>query len=96
MDKTAYDILSTFADQSLTSGTEDWERLYHFTLYVHRRGLNTQHQTIRDYLIQRGYSIQRASWLSTQYRHFTKLLTLYDQHKFGHHLESPQSGNLQG
>ena len=95
MDHTARDMLAAFADTCprVTLGEDDWERLYHLALYLHRRGLNTEHRAIRDYLIERGCSIQKASWLSAQYRHFRRLLALYDVYHTQTSLqESPQPG----
>ena len=40
---------------------DDWEKRYHFTLYVHRRGFNTHYRIIRDHLNGHGCSIQKAS-----------------------------------
>jgi hypothetical protein len=83
MDKTAHDMLKGFADTCpcSTIREEHWEQLYHFTVYVHRQGLNTEDRTIRDYLVHRGCSRQKANWLIAQYRHFSKLLTIYDERK---------------
>ncbi|WP_447603039.1 hypothetical protein [Nitrospira sp. Nam80] len=97
MDHTAQDMLAAFADTCPrpTLGEDDWERLYYLALYLHRRGLNTEHRTIRNYLIERGCSMQKASWISAQYRHFRRLLALYDaehQTQTSVQQESPQSG----
>ena len=83
MDTTAQEMLTGLANACprITIHAEDWERLYQFMLYVHQCGLNTEHRAIRDYLIQHGCSMQKATWLSGQYRHFTKLLSLYDRQK---------------
>jgi len=81
MDQAAENMLMAFASACArpTIQDSDWEQLYRFTLYIHQRGFNTEHGTIRDHLIKRGCSIQKASWLSAQYRHFATLLSLYDQ-----------------
>ena len=83
MDGTVQEMLTGLANACphVTARDYDWERLYQITLYVHRQGLNIEHRAIRDYLIQRGCSIQKATWLSWQYRHLSKLLTLYDEQK---------------
>ena len=82
MDKTAIQLLHDFAKVACSRVSlkeDDWQRLYCFTLDVHRRGLNTHPRAIRDYLVKHGCSLQKASWVSGHYQHFTELLTLYDQ-----------------
>ena len=81
MDITAMQLLHDFAKACprLSLDQDAWQRLYRFTLDVHRRGLNTHPRAIRDYLVKHGCSLQKASWVSGQYQHFTELLTLYDQ-----------------
>jgi hypothetical protein len=83
MDKTVEHMLIGLADicPRLTAGAEDWQRLYELTLYAHRNGLKIHHRTIRDYLVKHGCSVQKATWLGTQFRYFTELLTLYEQQR---------------
>ena len=80
MDKTAMQLLHDFAKASsrLSLDQDAWQRLYRFTLDVHRRGLNTHPRAIRDYLVKHGCSLQKASWVSGQYLRFAELLALYD------------------
>ena len=83
MDQAAEQLLKQFA-QVCRTGTlhsEDWQRLYAFTLHVHRRHLNTHHRTVRDYLIMQGCSLQKASWVSGQYLRFAELLGFYDRQR---------------
>ena len=83
MDQAAETLLKHFVQvcHNVTLSPEDWRRLYRFTLDNHRRSLNTDHRTVREYLVKQGCSLQKASWLSAQYQHFTELLTLYDQQR---------------
>jgi hypothetical protein len=81
MDEAAEKLLKHFAEACPTASlsSDDWRRLYRFTLDIHRRRLHTHHRTVRDYLLTHGCSPQKASWLSAQYHHFMELLALYDR-----------------
>jgi len=83
MDQAAEKLLKHFVQvcHNVTLCPEDWRRLYRFTLDNHRRGLNTDHRMVREYLVKEGCSLQKASWLSAQYHHFIQLLSLYDHEK---------------
>lgn len=83
MDERAAKLLEAFA-QACPVGPlrdEDWHRLYAFTLYVHQHHLHAHPRTVRDYLLARRCSLQKASWVSTEYKHFSELLALYDQQR---------------
>jgi len=60
---------------------DDWQRLYRFTLDVHRRRLNTHPRAIRDYLVNHGCSRQKASWVSGHNLRFAELLGFYDRQR---------------
>jgi hypothetical protein len=83
MDEAAEKLLKHFAQvcSNVTLSPDDWRYLYRFTLDNHRRGLNTDQRAVRDYLLEHGCSLQKASWLGAQYQHFIKLLSLYDREK---------------
>jgi hypothetical protein len=84
MDHTGESLLKAFSEACpLHSSlrTEDWERLYQFTLHIHRGGQNTHYRTILSYLLRHGWRLRKAIWLSTEYRHFSELLALYDEQK---------------
>jgi hypothetical protein len=80
MDEAAKYLLNQFAQVCLNPMLcpEDWQRLYRFTIDNHRRGLSIDQRTVRDYLVKHGCSLQKSSWLSAQYHHFSQLLSLYD------------------
>ena len=83
MDEAAERLLKQFAQtcHNVTLCPDDWRHLYHFTLDNHRRGLNTDQRTVRDYLLKHGCSLQKSSWLGAQYQRFITLLSLYDHEK---------------
>ncbi len=83
LDQTGALLLQRFAQgcSTVTFCAGDWQRLYHLTLDMHRYGLKTHPHTMRDYLTSRGCSLQKASWVSAHYQHFSELLSLYDQLK---------------
>jgi len=83
MDEKATQLLQAFVEACPRRflRSDDWERLYAFTLYVHGQRLGPAVKTVRDYLMAHGCSLQKASWVSAEYKHFAELLTLYDQHK---------------
>ena len=58
MDEAAEKLLKHFAEACPTASlsSDDWRRLYRFTLDIHRRRLNTHHRTVRDYLLTHGCS----------------------------------------
>jgi len=80
MDMTARKLLEAFSVACpKTLREEDWQRLYAFTLHVHRRHIVPTNRTVRDYLISQGCSLQKASWLSNQFHHLSDILKLYDE-----------------
>ncbi len=83
MEKKAQQLLKDFAAvcSAVTLRPDDWPRFYALTVHVHRHHLHIDPRTVRDYLVNQGCSLQKASWLSAQYQHFLELLAWYDQHK---------------
>jgi hypothetical protein len=83
MDKAAAALLEALAQSCASHGIrpEHWRRLYDFTIYVHLHGQGPAPRVIKEFLIHRGCSIQKASWLSTECRHFLELLAQYDARK---------------
>lgn len=83
MDQHAMGLLQVFAKACPRTllRHDDWQRLYEFTLHVHRQRVVPTTRTVRDYLITQGCSLQKASWLSNQFGHFCALLRLYDGQK---------------
>lgn len=71
-------LLQRFAQacSTVTFCEDDWQGLYRLALDIHRSNLKTHHSIVRDYLIKRGYSLQRASWVSARYQHFSELVSL--------------------
>ena len=78
MEQAGEQLVQRFAQacSTITFCEDDWQRLYRLALDIHRRGLKIHPSTVHDYLIQRGYSLQQASWVSTRYRHFSELVSL--------------------
>ena len=71
-DSTKFELAARNGNLTHSTATfcpDDCQRLYRLALDIHRRGLKTHHSTVRDYLIQRGYSLQKASWVSAHYQH---------------------------
>ena len=84
MDEKATKLLDAYAELCRTQGTprdEDWQRLYAFTLYVHRHALHAAARTVRDHLVTRGCSVQKANWASGEYKRFVELLALYEKQR---------------
>ena len=84
MDKATIELLHDFATMAcprVSLEQDDWQRLYHFTLDVHRRGVNMHPRAIRDYLVNYGCSLQKASWVSGHYLRFAELLGFYDRQR---------------
>ena len=60
---------------------DDWQRLYQICLCAHQVADVPPPWAIRDYLVTKGCSLQKASFLSHQYQHLTTVLKLYDLHR---------------
>jgi hypothetical protein len=81
MDQKAVQLLDAFAaavtHHALTAA--DWRRLYEFTLYIHRTRLSVTPRTVGQHLMSHGFSLQKAKFVSTEFKRFCDLLVLYDQ-----------------
>ncbi len=58
---------------------EDWRGLYEICLYAHDQDVAPPVSSIRDYLVTRSCSLQKAAFSSQQYGHLINILTLRDQ-----------------
>jgi hypothetical protein len=83
MDQKAVQLLDAFAraprGNALTAA--DWRRLYDFTLYIHRARLSVTAWNVGQHLMTHGFSLQRAKFVSTEFKRFSELLALYDSQK---------------
>jgi hypothetical protein len=85
MDMTARQLLETFAQtvDKTALDCEEWTRFYDFAIYVHVHQLQIPAWEVRDnLLLVHGFSIQKASWLSTEFNRFSEVLARYDTQRF--------------
>jgi hypothetical protein len=83
MDQKAVQLLDTFAREvrHMALTAEDWRRLYDFTLYIHRARLSVTPWSVGQHLKAHGFSLQKAKFVSTEFKRFSELLALYDHQK---------------
>lgn len=83
MDQKAVQLLDAFASavkaHALTAA--DWQRLYNFTLYIHRARLSVTAWNVGQHLMTHGFSLQKAKFVSTEFKRFSELLVLYDHQR---------------
>jgi hypothetical protein len=83
MDQKAVQLLDAFAScvkqNALTAA--DWRRLYDFTLYIHCARLSVTPWNVGQHLMTHGFSIQKAKFISTEFKRFSELLDLYDRYE---------------
>jgi hypothetical protein len=83
MDQKAVQLLDAFAraikHNALTAA--DWRRLYDFTIYIHRSRLSVTAWNVGQHLITHGFSLQKAKFVSTEFKRFSELLALYDHQR---------------
>ena len=85
MDMTAQQLLQSFAETAVrtTLRSEDWIRFYDFSIYVHVHQLQIPAREVRDFLLLvDGFSIQKASWLSTEFNRLSEILARYDTQRY--------------
>ena len=83
MDQKAVQLLDAFAraiQHSALTGA-DWRRLYDFTLYIHRARLSVTPWNVGQHLMTHRFSLQKAKFVSTEFKRFSELLALYDHVK---------------
>jgi hypothetical protein len=80
MDETATTLLMIVARMCSADRMrpEDWQHVYSFAIYSHRRALHTSPRTIKDFLTNHGCSAQKAQFLSAECQRFRDLLQQYD------------------
>ena len=83
MDQKAVQLLDAFANaakhNALTAA--DWGRFYDFTLYIHKARLSVTAWNVGQHLMTHGFSLQRAKFVSTEFKRFSELLALYDSRR---------------
>ena len=86
MEKTAELLLDLFAQSALDKRflqSEDWQRLYDFTIHVHLRHLPISSWNVVTYLLTHDFSHEAASRISAEFERFLELLNRYDAQKTG-------------
>jgi hypothetical protein len=73
------DFSSLWPQESMQE--DDWQRLYQICLYAHQVGDVPPPWTVRDYLVTKGCSLQKANLASQHYGHLTMILKLHDQRR---------------
>ena len=79
-------LLDLFADTAVIKRvlhSEDWQRLYDFTIHVHVRHLPISSWNVVTYLVAHDFSHEAASRISAEFERFIALLTRYDAQKTG-------------
>ena len=92
MDATAQQLLDIFAQtvDRMTLTSEDWGSFYDFTIHIHMQHLSIEPWEVRDRLLTaHGFSLQKASWMSTEHRRFLEILTRYDKTRFRNLYDRP-------
>lgn len=85
MDTTAQQLLESFAQTAdrTTLRSDDWIKFYDFTIYVHAHHVQVAAWEVRDeLLLAHDFSIQKASWLSTEFNRLSEILARYDKQRF--------------
>ena len=85
MDMTARQLLESFAQTAdrTTLRSDDWIKFYDFIIHVHVHRLQIPAREVRDnLLLVDGFSIQKASWLSTEFNRLSEVLARYDTQRF--------------
>lgn len=59
----------------------DWQRLYDVCLYAHEKGVVPSQRTVKAHLVTHGCSLQKANFLSQQFRHLCAILKRYDERR---------------
>ena len=86
MEKTAELLLDLFAQSAANRRflqSEDWIRLYDFTIHVHLRHLPISSWNVVTYLLAHDFSHETASRISAEFERFLELLNRYDAQKPG-------------
>ena len=86
MEKTAQLLLDLFADTAAIKRvlhSENWQRLYDFTIHVYLRHLPISSWNVVTHLLTHDFSHEAASRISAEFERFIALLTRYDAQKTG-------------
>ena len=87
MEKTAELLLDLFAHSAAANKyvlhSENWRRLYDFTIHVHVRHLPISSWNVVTHLLTHDFSHEAASRISAEFERFLELLTRYDTQKTG-------------
>ena len=87
MEKTAELLLDLFADTAAANKyvlhSENWQRLYDFTIHVYLRHLPISSWNVVTHLLTHDFSHEAASRISAEFERFIALLTRYDAQKTG-------------
>ncbi|MGH7258127.1 MAG: hypothetical protein ACREIM_07095 [Nitrospiraceae bacterium] len=86
MEKAVDLLLDLFAQSAANKRflqSEDWQRLYDFTIRVHLRHLPISSWNVVTYLLAHDFSHEAASRISAEYERFLELLNRYDAQKTG-------------
>ena len=87
MEKTAELLLDLFAHSAAANKyvlhSENWQRLYDFTIHVYLRHLPISSWHVVTYLLAHDFPHEAASRLSAEFERFLELLHRYDAQKTG-------------
>jgi hypothetical protein len=85
MDQWARELLEEFAHACSTPlmHEDDWSQLYEIAIHMHRQHVVPPPRIVRDFLVNKGCTKQKAGVLSTQLGHFTTLLKRFDERRSG-------------
>ena len=86
MEKTAELLLDLFAHSAAIKRvlhSEDWQRLYDFTIHVHVQHLPISSWNVVTHLLTHDFSHEAASRISAEFERFLGLLTRYDEQTTG-------------
>ena len=81
MEQAAALLLDRFAHSAVSKSvlySEDWQRLYDFTIHVHVRHLPISGWNVVTYLLAHDFSYEAASRISAEFERFLELLIRYD------------------
>lgn len=85
MDKLTRELLEEFAHACSTPMMyeDDWSQLYEIAIHLHTHHLVPPPSVVRDFLMDKGCTMQKAGFLSNQLGHFTTLLKRFDDQRRG-------------